>query len=178
MLPPKSPISVPRLTGYGRSVTPLRRARRVCVFSYRFFWETSWGLCSEAMERWENALDHFMHGSALLPPGTPLLKTALEGARRARANRDIDRQVRQNGWTGDGEGGVQESWRGRLKLELRRYRYSSNICFEHSCGRTEMSCVMSSAFAQMLISRRLLSTKFCCVVPFVDINPWREQRGR
>lgn len=46
------------------------------------------------MGRWDEALDRFERGSVLLQPGTALLKAALEGGRRAGANRDVDRKVK------------------------------------------------------------------------------------
>lgn len=63
-----------------------------------------WGLCEEALGRWDEALGRFETASALLQPGTALLRTALEGGRRAKANRDADRKA---SWvlTRGGEGG-------------------------------------------------------------------------
>lgn len=65
---------------------------------YRLFFDERWGLCAEAMGRWDGALGLFERGSNLLQPGTALLKVALAGAARARTNRDADRKV---GWPGD-----------------------------------------------------------------------------
>lgn len=61
---------------------------------YRLFFGERWGLCAEAMERWDEALGLFERASALLLPGTALLKTSLAGVARARTNRDADRKVR------------------------------------------------------------------------------------
>ncbi|CAM9640677.1 unnamed protein product, partial [Laminaria digitata] len=52
-----------------------------------------WGLCEEALGRWQGALQHFERACALLPQGTALRKTGLDGKRRAGANATADSKV-------------------------------------------------------------------------------------
>lgn len=52
-----------------------------------------WAVCEEALEHWDVAFRKYDEALALTEVGTSLFHTALEGRRRAKANRDADLKV-------------------------------------------------------------------------------------